>query len=327
MKRMISGIKPTGRLTLGNYIGAIKPFVKLQSEYDLLAFIADLHSLTTEKDASELRRNTENISAVYLAAGLGPSKCVIFKQSDVPAHSQLEWVLTCNAGLPDLMKMPQYKNFLATYPSKATPAGMLMYPSLMAADILLYDADLVPCGADQASHVFLAKELAARFNKRYGDVFKLPEAFVPAVGAKIMSLSDPTKKMSKSESDTGTIYILDDVQITKKKVMRALTDSEDKVYYSPAKKPGVSNLMTIYSALTGLSYADLEAKYADAPNYGVFKRDLCEILERELLDLQAKVEGVKKSGRLAQILTEGAEKASAIANEKIESVYEAIGLH
>lgn len=326
MKRMISGIKPTGRLTLGNYIGAIKPFVRLQSEYDLFAFVADLHSLTTEKDAAELRQNAESIAAVYLAAGLDPSKCTIFKQSDVPAHNQLEWVLTCNADLPDLTKMPQYKNFLAAHPSKATPAGMLMYPSLMAADILLYDADLVPCGADQASHVFLTKELASRFNKRYGAVFKLPEAFVPEVGAKIMSLSDPTKKMSKSESDAGTIYLLDDIKITKKKVMRALTDSEDKVYYSPEEKPGVSNLMTIYSALTGLSCADLEAKYAAVPNYGVFKRDLCEILERELLDLQAKVEDVKKSGRLWQILAEGAEKASVIANEKICSVYEAIGL-
>ena len=203
-KRMISGIKPTGAVTLGNYLGAIKPFVSYQDEYDLNLFIADLHALTIYQDPKELRENTDNLIAIYLAAGLDPSKVKIFKQSDVPAHNQLEWVLTCNTQLPELTKMPQYKNFVERHPGESVPSGMLMYPSLMNADILLYDADYVPVGVDQKPHVDLTRDIAERFNKIYGTTFTMPQAVLAKTGAKIMSLSDPTKKMSKSESDKGT---------------------------------------------------------------------------------------------------------------------------
>ena len=327
MKRMISGIKPTGALTLGNWLGAIKEFVKYQDTNDLYVFVADLHALTTAKNPNDLNQNIIDLIAIYLAAGLDPAKCTIFLQSAVPAHNQLEWVLTCNTDLPDLLKMPQYKNYCEKHSNKATPTGMLMYPSLMAADILLYDADVVPCGTDQVSHIFLTKTIAERFNKHYGNVFKLPEAVTPEIGAKIMSLSDPTKKMSKSESNYGTIYLLDDIEVSKKKIMRALTDSENKVYYNPETKPGISNLMTIYSILAGISFEEIETKYKDITNYGVFKKDLCVLLENELVPLQQKVNDIKKNTILLKsLLVNGAEKANRIAGQKIKEVYNTIGL-
>lgn len=325
-KRMISGIKPTAIPTLGNYLGAIKPFVSYQDEYDLNLFIADLHALTIYQDPKELRENTDNLIAIYLAVGLDPSKVKIFKQSDIPAHNQLEWVLTCNTQLPELTKMPQYKNFVERHPGESVPAGMLLYPSLMNADILLYDADYVPVGVDQKPHVDLTRDIAERFNKIYGATFTMPQAVLAKTGAKIMSLSNPTRKMSKSESDNGTIYLLDDIEISKKKIMKALTDSENKFYYDPENKPGLSNLINIYAALAGITVDDVVNLFKDTENYGAFKRALCELLEAELVPLQQKVAEIKETKSYKEVLAEGAAFATEIARKKLIDVYTKIGL-
>lgn len=326
MQRMISGIKPTGKVTLGNYLGAIKQFIKYKDEYDLWVFIADLHALTLPISQKELIENTENLAAIYIAAGLDPKKVTLFKQSDIVGHTELSWLLTCNTVLGELTKMPQYKNYCENHKGEGVPTGMLMYPSLMSADILLYDADYVPVGEDQKSHVDLCRDMAEKFNKRYPDSFKLPETVLAKQGAKIMSLSNPTKKMSKSESDKGTIYILDDIEISKKKIMKAVTDSEDKVYYDPINKPGISNLLTIYSCLSGEDIKVIEDRYKDAINYGVFKKDLCALLEKELLPIQEKVNKLKESGDLNLILFNGSLSAQLAAKRKITEIYKKVGL-
>lgn len=325
-KRMITGIKPTGTPTLGNYLGVIKDLVKYQDEYDLWVFVADLHALTLPIAPDELRNNIKNLIAIYLACGLDIDKCTLFLQSKSSYHSDLSWVLTCNSTLTLLNKMPQYKNYIETHKGKAVPAGMLLYPSLMSADILLYNADLVPVGADQKPHVDLTRDQAENFNKIYGETFKLPEPVMNKNTLKIMSLTDPTKKMSKSESDSGTIYLLDNIEVSKKKIMKALTDSEDKVYYDPENKPGVSNLMTIYSALSNKSYEEIEELYKDAPNYGVFKKDLCKLLEEELVPIQQKVE-TYLSEDLNTLLAYNTLKARQEASKTIQTVYKKIGLN
>ena len=326
MQRMISGIKPTGKVTLGNYIGAIKQFITYQEDYDLWVFIADLHALTLPISQKELIENTENLAAIYIAAGLDPKKVTLFKQSSIIGHTELSWLLTCNTVLGELTKMPQYKNYCENHKGEGVPTGMLMYPSLMSADILLYDADYVPVGEDQKSHVDLCRDMAEKFNRRYPDSFKLPETILAKQGAKIMSLSNPTKKMSKSESDKGTIYILDDIEISKKKIMKAVTDSEDKVYYDPINKPGISNLLTIYSCLSGEDIKVIEDRYKDAVNYGIFKKDLCALLEKELLPIQEKVNKLKESGDLDLILYNGSTIAQLAAKRKITEIYKKVGL-
>jgi tryptophanyl-tRNA synthetase len=327
MKRMVSGIKPTGQITLGNYLGAIKQFIKYQDEYELLVFIADLHALTLPIDPKELKQNTEDLIAIYLACGLDPMKCKIFKQSQVPGHTDLNWVLTCNSNLGDLTKMPQYKNYIEQHGNEGVPSGMLMYPALMSADILLYDADFVPVGADQMSHIELCKDLAERFNKRYPGTFKLPSGVLSKSTSKIMSLSNPTRKMSKSESDKGTIYLLDDIEISKKKIMKAVTDSENAFYYNPETKPGLSNLISIYSALSGQTIDEVVEQYKDTENYGVFKRALCELLEKELVPIQEKVKELKTTKYCERILEAGAAYASYLAAEKMQLIYKNIGLY
>lgn len=327
MKRMISGIKPTAIPTLGNYLGAIKQFVKYQDEYDLYVFIADLHALTLPIDPKDLRQNVEDLVAIYLACGLDPEKCKIFRQSHVMGHNDLSWVLTCNSVVGELTKMPQYKNYIAEHGDKGIPTGMLMYPSLMSADILLYDADLVPVGADQMSHIDLCRDMAEKFNKRFPDTFKLPSGVLSKTTSKIMSLSNPTRKMSKSESDKGTIYLLDDIEISKKKIMKALTDSENKFYYDPENKPGLSNLINIYSALSGQTVEEVVEHYKESENYGVFKRALCELLEKELLPVQEKVKEIKESKVYLKILEDGAWEAQQLANKKMNLVYKTIGIY
>ncbi len=322
-KIMVTGIKPTGQITLGNYLGVIKDLIRYQEEYDLYLFVADLHSLTINIDPAELRENIKNLIYIYFAAGIS-NKTHLFRQSKIPAHNQLEWILTCNTDLSDLTKMPQYKNYLVKNKNKATPTGMLLYPSLMNADILLYNADYVPVGIDQQPHVELTRDVAEKFNKTYGKTFKSPECIL-SDSSKIMSLSDPTKKMSKSESDKGTIYLLDDIEISKKKIMKAITDSENKVYYDVEKKPGVSNLMMIYSKLSGLSLKDIEEKYKDIDNYGIFKKDLANILEVELKDLQEKY-NLAKALELDACLEETEKFVNEIANKKIQEVYKKVGL-
>ena len=326
MKRMISGIKPTGKISIGNYLGAIKQFIKNQDEYELLVFIADLHALTLPIEPNDLRQNIIDLVCIYLACGLDPKKCKIFRQSEVIGHNDLSWVLTCNTTLGELTKMPQYKNYIAEHGDKGIPSGMLMYPSLMSADILLYDADLVPVGADQMSHVDLCRDMAEKFNKRFPGTFKLPSGVLSKTTSKIMSLSNPTRKMSKSESDNGTIYLLDPIEISKKKIMKALTDSENKFYYDPENKPGLSNLINIYAALADITVDDVVNLFKDAENYGVFKRALCELLEAELVPLQQKVAEIKETQSYKEVLAEGAAFATEITRKKLIDVYTKIGL-
>ena len=326
MKRMISGIKPTGKISIGNFLGAIKQFIKNQDEYELLVFIADLHALTLPIEPNDLRQNIIDLVCIYLACGLDPKKCKIFRQSEVIGHNDLSWVLTCNTTLGELTKMPQYKNYIAEHGDKGIPAGMLMYPSLMSADILLYDADLVPVGADQMSHIDLCRDMAEKFNKRFPGTFKLPSGVLSKTTSKIMSLSNPTRKMSKSESDKGTIYLLDPIEISKKKIMKALTDSENKFYYDPENKPGLSNLINIYAALADITVDDVVNLFKDAENYGVFKRALCELLEAELVPLQQKVAEIKETQSYKEVLAEGAAFATEITRKKMIDVYTKIGL-
>lgn len=263
MKRMLSGIKPTGRVTLGNYIGAIKPFVSYQDEYEMIVFVANLHSMTIYQEPKDLRKNTKDLISLYLAAGLDPKKVTLFLQSDVLEHAQLGWYLGCMVSMGELSRMTQYKDKASKLKKdESIGAGIFNYPSLMNADILIYDPDYVPVGEDQKQHCELARDIAERFNNRYSETFKLPEPLVPKVGGRIMDLQNPTKKMSKSdETGKGCIYILDDINVSKKKIMSAITDSDNAIYYDVKNKPGISNLLTIYSILSGESIDALVERY------------------------------------------------------------------
>lgn len=325
-KRMVSGVKPTAVPTLGNFLGAIKQFVKYQDEHELLVFIADLHALTLPINPEELRQNIIDLVCIYLACGLDPQKCKIFRQSQVTGHAELSWILTCDTLLRDLTKMPQYKNFIATHPKQGTPSGMLIYPTLMAADILLYDADLVPVGADQMSHIDLCRDIAEKFNKRFNGVLKVPTGVLNASTSKIMSLTNPTKKMSKSESDSGTIYLLDDIAVSRKKIMKAVTDSENSFTFNPVAQPGLANLITIYAGLAEISVEDVVSQFKDVQNYGVFKRALCQLLEDTLVPIQQKVAQLKASKEYLNVLESGAKVANEIAAQKIVSIYDVMGL-
>lgn len=325
-KVMLSGIKPTGKVTLGNYIGAIKQFVTYQDDYDMYVFVADLHSLTLPIDPQELRQNTKDLVSIYLASGLDPKKVTLFKQSDVVAHSELGYVMTCNSNMGELNRMTQFKDKIAKMPDNGhIPTGIYIYPTLMAADILLYDADYVPVGVDQKQHVELTRDLAIRFNNHYGETFKVPEPVVARSGAKINSLSDPTKKMSKSESDKGTIYLLEDLAITRKKIMSAVTDMENRVVFDPEKQPGIANLLVIMSSLTGRDVNEIAKEYENG-GYGNFKKAVADVVCGELEELQNKVREIQSSGVLDEILSNGAAKANIIANKKIAKVYRKVGI-
>lgn len=324
-KRMISGIKPTGSVTLGNYIGALKQFIRYQDEYEMFIFLADLHALTLPIDANELKENARNLLAIYLACGLNPEKVVIFRQSDVPEHAELGYVMCCNSYMGELQRMTQYKDKVQNIKSDNIPTGIFIYPTLMAADIILYQANYVPVGIDQKQHVELARDLVIRFNHRYGDTFVLPEPVLSKQGAKIYSLLNPTKKMSKSESEKGTIYLLEDLKITRKKIMSAVTDSDNEVRYDVINKPGISNLLVIMSELTNRSIEDLEKEYATG-GYGNFKKAVADVVCNELEKLQNKVNEIKNSDLIDKILAEGAIKASKIAKETLREVYSKIGL-
>ena len=290
MKRMISGIKPTGKLTLGNYIGALKQFIKYQDEYEMYIFLADLHALTLPIEHDELLKNSEDILALYLACGLDPKKVVLFKQSDVAEHSELGYIMTCFSNMGELSRMTQYKDKTSSLKNDNIPTGIFIYPTLMAADILLYDADYVPVGVDQKQHVELTRDLAIRFNNRYQkEIFKLPEPLMAKQGAKIYSLSNPSKKMSKSESEKGTIYLLDDLKVTYKKIMSAVTDSSNEVYYDEVNKPGISNLLVIYSELSNQSVDEITKIYRHQ-GYGTFKKAVAECVVNTLKQLQEKVQ-------------------------------------
>lgn len=324
MERMLSGIKPTGRLHLGNYIGAISQFVKYQDEYEMYIFIANQHAITVPTDPKALRQNTKDLIALYLAAGLDPEKCTLFLQSDVDAHVKLGWVFTCLTYMGELQRMTQYKDKTAKGETGITD-GLFTYPCLMAADILLYDADYVPVGQDQKQHVELTRHLAERFNNRYSETFVVPQPLETKVGKKIFSLQDPTKKMSKSETDTkGTIDLLDDPAVARKKIMSAVTDSVGIIQYDPESQPGLANLLTIQSVLANEPIEDIVKRY-EGKGYGELKKEIGQTVFDFLTDLQAKYKKIIESDVIDQILEEGAKKASYVANKKIRKVYKKIG--
>ena len=327
MKRMLSGIKPSGKVTLGNYIGAIKNFVNYQDEYELFIFIANMHAITVPQDKLELKRNTLDLAMLYVACGLDPNKTTLFVQTDVLEHANLGFVMNCNSYMGELSRMTQYKDKIAKNPNSLNTVGLFTYPCLMAADILLYDPDFIPVGEDQKQHVELTRDLAERFNNRFGETFKIPEPLTPKTGARIMSLQDPSKKMSKSDDeslDKGCIYLLDEPAIARKKIMSAVTDSGCEIKYDVENKPGISNLLQIYSSLTGISIPELEEKY-DGQNYGTFKKDLGELVFNLLTDIQTKYNAIKESKQIYDILKDGANKASYIAHKKLMKVYKKVG--
>lgn len=325
MKRMISGIKPTGRLTLGNYIGAIQNFVNYQDDYEMFIFIANLHAITVAQDKAELKKNTKDLIALYLACGLDPNKTTIFLQSDISAHAELGWIMTCNSYMGELQRMTQYKDKTAKGETGIT-AGLFTYPSLMAADILLYDADYVPVGMDQKQHVELARDLAQRFNNRYGDTFIVPEPVVQKVGAKVYSLQNPTKKMSKSEDNPkGTIDLLDDPNVARKKIMSAVTDSIGIIQYDPENQPGIANLLTILSVLSHEDIDSIVTRY-EGKGYGEFKKEVGQVVFDFLTNLQAKYNEIIANKVVEQVIKEGNEKAAYYANRKVNKVKKKIGL-
>lgn len=326
MERMLSGIKPTGKLTLGNYIGAISNFVKLQDEYEMMVFIANLHAITININSQELRENTRDVAALYLACGLDPNKAIIFNQSDVIEHAYLGYILTCNSYMGELSRMTQFKDKTSKVKNESIPTGLFIYPTLMAADIVLYDPKYVPVGEDQKQHVELTRDIANRFNNKYGETFVVPTPIMPKQGAKIKSLTDPTKKMSKSEidGDKGCIYLLDDLNVARKKIMGAVTDSDNLVKYDVENKPGISNLMTILSCLSDKTYEEIEQEFATG-GYGNFKRAVADAVCATLERIQNKYNEVISDGTLEKVLADGARKAKEIASKKMKEVEEKIG--
>ena len=324
MQTMLSGIKPTGRLTLGNYIGAIRQFVEYQDEYEMYIFIANLHAITVAQDPKELKQNTKDLIALYLACGLDPEKVTLFLQSDVHQHAELGWILTCHSYMGELQRMTQYKDKTAKGETGIT-AGLFTYPCLMAADILMYDADFVPVGVDQKQHVELTRDIAERFNNRYGETFRIPQPLTPKVGAKIYSLQNPTKKMSKSEDNPkATIDLLDDPEAARKKIMSAVTDSLGTIQYDPENQPGVSNLLMIHSSLSNEPLDALVARF-QGKGYGDLKKETGQIVFDFLSDLQSRYREIIASGKIDEILREGNEKASRIAERKLRKVKKKLG--
>jgi len=324
MEKIFSGIQPSGTLTLGNYLGALKQFVEVQGDYDCFFCIVDEHAITVPQDRLKLRKNIRSLAALYLAAGIDPEKATLFIQSEVPAHTQLGWMLESISYVGELERMTQYKDKSAG--KEAVSSALLTYPALMAADILLYQTNLVPVGNDQKQHIELTRDLAQRFNNRFNDIFTIPDIRVPKVGARIMSLQNPTKKMSKSdENEKGFISMLDEPKRIEKKIKSAVTDSEGIVKFDKENKPGISNLLTIYSSCSGESIEDLEAKY-EGKGYGEFKQDVANAVIDALKPIQDRYEELIDSDQLDEILDKGAEKASQVANKTIAKAKKAMGL-
>lgn len=324
MKTIFSGIQPSGTLTLGNYIGALSQFVELQDEYNCYFCIVDQHAITVPQDRLVLRKNIRSLAALYLAVGIDPEKATLFIQSEVPAHAQAAWMMQCISYIGELERMTQFKDKSAG--KEAVSAALLTYPPLMAADILLYNADLVPVGEDQKQHLELTRNLAERFNKKYNDIFTVPEVRIPKVGARIMSLQDPTKKMSKSDSNQKSyISLLDDPKQIEKKIKSAVTDSDGIVRYDKENKPGVSNLLSIYSIFSGKTIQEIEGQY-EGKGYGDFKGDLAEVVVQAITPIQQKYNELMESTELDDILDRGAEKANFVANKMLKKMENAMGL-
>jgi tryptophanyl-tRNA synthetase len=324
METIFSGIQPSGTLTLGNYLGALKQFVQLQDDYQCYFCIVDEHAITVPQDRLELRNNIRSLAALYLASGIDPKKSTLFIQSEVPAHTQFGWMLQSISYIGELERMTQFKD--KSEGKEGVSSALLTYPALMAADILLYNTNVVPVGEDQKQHLELTRDLAQRFNNRFNDIFAIPEVHIPKVGARIMSLQDPLKKMSKSDTNEKSfISMLDGPKKIEKKIKSAVTDSEGVVKYDKENKPGVSNLLTIYSSCTGKSIEVLEEKY-EGKGYGDFKQGVAEAVISTLKPIQEKYDMLMKSDELDEILNEGREKASFTANKTIAKAKKAMGL-
>lgn len=324
MKRMLTGLQPSGELTLGSLIGGINQSIKYQEQYDSFIFVPDLHTITVPQDPKLLHERIKKNVALYIACGIDPNKNTIYIQSENLYHANLSWILECNTYMGEASRMTQYKDKSKKFTN--VPVGLFTYPILMASDILLYDADYVPTGIDQKQHVELARDLATRFNNKYGETFKVPEPMIPSMGAKIMDLQEPTKKMSKStENPKGNIYLLDDESTIRKKIMSAVTDSDGFVKYDPENKPGISNLITIYSTLKGISIEETENYFKDY-NYGNLKKEVADIVVEKLTSIQEKYNQIINSDLIDKVLDEGKVKVNDIASKKYEEVIKKVGL-
>ena len=328
MARILSAIQPSGTLTIGNYLGALKNFVKLQDEHECLFFIVDQHAITVPQDRLELRKKIKELTALYLACGLDPEKATIFVQSEVPGHTQLAWMLTCNTSMGELERMTQFKDKSQKQAAKGQGigVGLFMYPVLMAADILLYDVDFVPVGDDQKQHLELTRDLAERFNNRFGETFKIPEPLIAKTGARIMSLQEPTKKMSKSDDNPRNFILMtDEANVIRKKIKSAVTDSDGIIAFDRENKPGLSNLLEIYSVITGESIDSIVARY-EGCGYGQFKSDLAEVVVAELEPIQNRMKELLNSPIIDEVLDRGAEQANKLAFKKVKKVEHKMGL-
>lgn len=324
MKRVFSGVQPTGNIHLGNYLGALKQFVELQEDNECIYCIVDEHAITVPQDPKELKKHILDVAALYLAVGLDPKKSIIFVQSQVSGHAELGWILTCCANTGELFRMTQFK--VKSQGKESVGAGLLTYPTLMAADILLYDTDVVPVGNDQKQHIELTRDLAIRVNHHYGKTFVVPDGRFMKEGARIMALDDPTSKMSKSaENIHSRISLLDEPSKIKKSIMKATTDSDGIVKFDAENKPGISNLLNIYSALSEKTVAELETMY-EGKGYGDFKKDLVEVTIDALAPIKQRYQEIRESKELIEILNDGAQKADAIAQETMKRVRKNFGL-
>lgn len=325
-KRMLSGIKPSGQLHLGNYIGALRNFVKYQDEYEMVVFIANLHTITIHQDPKELQKNLRDGAALYLACGLDPNKATIFLQSDVLEHAQLGYILQCNTFLGELNRMTQYKDKVAKGETNLS-VGLYTYPDLMASDILVQDADFVPVGIDQKQHVELTRDLAQRMNHKFEkELFKIPEPLIEKVGSKIYALQNVENKMSKSDkTEKDVIYLLDSEKVATKKIMSAKTDSLNQIKYDPINQPGISNLLTIAASLQYKEVSEI-VEHCKEMQYGTFKKYVAEIVVETLTEIQSKYQEILDSNILEEVLTQGAIKARETANKKLKLVQETMGL-
>ncbi|MBR3697828.1 MAG: tryptophan--tRNA ligase [Clostridia bacterium] len=325
-KIILSGIQATGNLTLGNYLGALNNWTQMQDKYDCYYMIADLHTLTVRRNPEELRKNTLSLIALYIAAGLDPKKNTIFIQSHVPAHSQLSWILNCYTYMGELSRMTQYKDKATKHPDNLN-SGLFNYPVLMASDILLYNADLVPVGEDQRQHLEITRDIAERFNSIYGETFKIPKAYVGKDGARIMGLQDPTSKMSKSaENELDKVLLTDTPELIIKKFKKAITDSENKVKYDKENKPGISNLMVIYGVIKNKSMDEIEKEF-DGVGYGDFKKTVGEAVVERLIPMQERYnELINEPEKLKAIYQQGDKRAIVKTADLLKEVYRKVGL-
>lgn len=325
MKRVFSGVQPTGNIHIGNYLGALKQFVDLQNDNDCIYCIVDMHAITVPKDPKILHENILDVAALYMAVGLDPKKSTIFVQSDVPGHTELTWILMCNTYTGELSRMTQFKD--KAKGKESAPAGLFTYPVLMAADILLYDADIVPVGNDQKQHIELTRDIAIRINNKYGeDTLVVPDGSFLKEGARVMALDDPASKMSKSaENPLSRISLLDDDNKIKKSIMKATTDSDGIIKYDPDNKAGVSNLLTIYSVFAGMPIPEIEKQYK-GEGYGTFKKDLVEITVDAISPIRKNYGEIRNSSELTNVLQNGAERANEISEKTLARIREKFGL-